>query len=307
MGARSQSTANPVLTNFAQGLVQDLGATLADFIAPPVVVPATIGHYKKYDDKNQFQAVDTARAVGGAARRVEFAASDPTYNCQAQALEIALDDAERDAAGEQDPLLLEQAKTRTLVTTAALSHEDAVFTAIAAGITATANVGNWSNPDIDPVAQIDSVIQAIAIATGRMPNRAVFGIAAWSAFRNHAKVQKRQPGAALIGLTTGQAAQMFIQPGVDVRVGVLAKDTKKAPASKVASNIVGSEVYVFYNAPAPDLYDPSFAKCFMGGHGGIQAVRMYRAESNRSDILALDWARDIQVINTAACARLTIS
>lgn len=307
MSARSQATANPVLTNFAQGLVQDLGATLADFIAPPVVVLATIGHFKKYDDKNQFQAVDTARAVGGPARRVEFAASDPTYNCQAQALEIALDDAERDAAGDQDPLLLEQAKTRTLVTTAALSHEEAVFAAIAAGLTATANAGNWSNPDIDPVAQIDAVIQTIAIATGRMPNRAVFGIAAWSAFRNHAKVQKRQPGAALIGLTTGQAAQMFLQPGLDVRVGVLSKDTRKFPAAKSASNVVGSEVYVFYSSPAPDLYDPSFAKTFLGGRGGIQAVRMYRAESNRSDMIALDWARDIQVINSAAGARLTIS
>jgi len=80
-----------------------------------VLVPATIGHYKKFDDKNMYQAIETARAIGGTARRIEFDASDPTYNCKPNALEIAIDDSERDAAGNTDPILLEQSKTGVLV------------------------------------------------------------------------------------------------------------------------------------------------------------------------------------------------
>jgi hypothetical protein len=307
MGARNIASANPILTNFAAGLLPELSSPLADFIAPRVTVTGAMGHYKKYDDKNPFQAVATARAVGGTARRVEFSASDPTYNCTPQALEITIDDAERAAAGEADPLLLEQAKTRTLLTTALLSHEYDVFAYIAATLGATGGVGNFSNPDIDPVAQIDSVIQAIATATGRMPNRAIFGLSAWAAFRNHKKVQARQPGAALIGLHTGQASAMLLNPGLEIRVGVWTCDATKFPKTKSTSTLVGSEIYLFHASSTPDLYDPSFAKTFMGPQGGIEAVRTYRDESSRSDVIALDWARDIQVVCSASGARITVS
>jgi hypothetical protein len=77
----SSSKYNVTLTNYARGLSQDISATLANFLAPEVVVPAATGQYKNFDDKNTFQVIDTSRAVGGPAKRLEFAASDPTYNC----------------------------------------------------------------------------------------------------------------------------------------------------------------------------------------------------------------------------------
>jgi hypothetical protein len=95
----SSSKFNVTLTNYARGLAQDISTSLANFLAPEVVVPAATGQYKSFDDKNTFQVVDTSRAVGGPAKRLEFAASDPTYNCLPQALEIAIDDHERDEAG----------------------------------------------------------------------------------------------------------------------------------------------------------------------------------------------------------------
>ena len=77
----SSSKFNVTLTNYARGLAQDISASLANFLAPEVVVTAATGQYKSFDDKNTFQVVDTARAVGGPAKRLEFAATDPTYNC----------------------------------------------------------------------------------------------------------------------------------------------------------------------------------------------------------------------------------
>jgi hypothetical protein len=61
----SSSKYNVTLTNYARGLSQDISATLANFLAPEVVVPAATGQYKNFDDKNTFQVVDTSRAVGG--------------------------------------------------------------------------------------------------------------------------------------------------------------------------------------------------------------------------------------------------
>lgn len=306
MSARSSAGSNPQLTNYAQGLSQDLASAMANFIAPPVPVAATIGHYKSFDSKNAFQVVDTARAVGGPAKRLEFDADDPTYNCQPQALEIAIDDSERDAAGDNQQQL-EEAKTRTLVSSSVVSHENAVFAAVKAGLAASSGVGVWSSATNDPIADIDAQIESIAIACGMMPNRIAFGIGAWRVFRSHAKVIARQPGAAVIGLTTAQAAMMTLNPAIEVKVGILSKDTAKFGAAKSTSNIVGAEVFVFYASPAPTQYDASFAKTFMGGAGGVDNVRVYRSESNRSDILAVDWSEDI-VITSAACGRrITLS
>jgi hypothetical protein len=45
----------------------------------------------------------------------------------------------------------------------------------------------------------------------------------------------------------------------------------------------------------------------MGGSGGVDNVRVYRAESNRSDILAVDWSEDIIVTSSACGRRITVS
>ena len=89
---KSASTVNHTLTNYARGIAQDMSSALANFLAPEVPVTSSTGQYKDYSDKNAFQVYDTSRAIGGPAKRIEFAASDPTYNCKPQALEIPIDD-----------------------------------------------------------------------------------------------------------------------------------------------------------------------------------------------------------------------
>lgn len=307
MSSRSAASANPILTNFAQGLAQDRASAIAEFLAPSVNVPATVGHFKKYDDKNLYQAVDTARAVGGARKRIEFDSSDPTYNCKPQALEITIDDSERDAAGSQDPILLEQSKTAVLVNAAVLSHEDKVLTAIKAGIAAVADRGNWSNNDIDPIDQIDEQINAIAAATGMLPNRIALGLGAWYILRKNAKVKARLAGVRTGGFTLGDFGACLLNPGIETRVGVLVKDATRFPKAKSASNVVGDECFIFFATSAPSTYDPSFAKTFKGGNGGIDSVKTYRAENCASDVLAVDWSVDVQVVASGMARRLSVS
>jgi len=294
----SSSKYNVTLTNYARGLAQDISASLATFLAPEVVVAAATGQYKSFDDKNTFQVIDTSRAVGGPAKRLEFAASDPTYNCLPQALEIAIDDHERDEAGQSDPLRLEEAKTQTLVSSAITSHEAKVFGVVSA-LTASANIALASD---DPIVKLDEQIEALATDTGRLPNRMVIGLPLWNKIRNNSKILARFPGAASVGVTMSQFASLLLNPSIDIRVGILAKDTAKLGAAKANVNIIGQQLVIFHASQSPTLYDPSFMKTFRLRRGGVDVVRMYREDAARSDILAVDWSEDIRV-TSSVCAR----
>ncbi|BET67409.1 hypothetical protein ASA1KI_23270 [Opitutales bacterium ASA1] len=294
----SSSKYHVTLTNYARGLAQDITASLAHFLAPDVIVPAATGQYKSFDDKNDFQVVDTSRAVGGPAKRLEFAASDPTYNCLPQALEIAIDDHERDEAGQGDPLRLEEAKTQTLVSSAVTSHEAKVFAMLAAQpVAATLDVTGG-----DPIATIDAQIESLATDTARLPNRLVIGLPLWTKLRHHEAVLKRFPGAQSVGVTMAQFASLLLNPAIDIRIGILSKDTAKLGKAKDAKNIVGEQMVIFHASQSPTLYDPSFMKTFRTRRGGVDVVRMYRDDSARSDILAVDWSEDIK-ITSPVCAR----
>lgn len=294
------------LTNYAQGLSQDYANSLAEFIAPTVVTGLAHGQYKRYSKKNDFQVHNTARALGGARKRIEFGADDPFFNCKPNGLETTIDDHERAMAGS-NVLNLQYAKIRNLVGAAKLSHEKKVFDAVKAAKAATGGIGVWSNADNDPVAELDSQIEAIAHETGRMPNRIVFGLGAWRIFRNHAKVVSRQPGAELIGLTEDQAARMLLNPAIQMRVGLLSADTTKFGAAKNVQNIVGGEVFVFFGSDTPDQYDASFAKTFSTSAGAVDAVREYREDGASSDVYYVDWSEDIQVTAADSGRRITLS
>jgi len=296
---------NPTLTNYAQGLAQDRAGSIGDFLAPQVKCGASIGQYKEYDEKNQFVLYDTARAIGGKANRIKFEATDPTYNAQPQALEAPIDDAQRDAAGD-DQLGLEQGTADTLLTTGLVARDNKIITAAKAGLSAVSGAGVWSNAANDPVEEIDEQIESIAIATGIMPNRIAFGIGAWRVFRNHPKVAARQPGAVVQGLKMEQAMSMLLNPSMKGRVGTLSKDTYKFGKDKSAINIVGAEVFIYYASDTPSTFDPSFMKVFTVGVGGVYAVRMYREEPF-CDVMLLDWSEDVIVTSAACGRRLTIT
>lgn len=314
MGLRSEASVNPTLTNYASGVVNDLTSAVAEFIAPTVTVPATIGQYKAYDNKNAFQTYDTSRGVGGSAKRIFMDVSEPTYNCIPQALEITIDDSERDAAGTTNPLDLEQAKVKTLVQSSVLSHEKDVFTTINAAVSSDTStsvgggsLGDWSSSSVDPIEQLDSLIEGIAKDTGQMANGILMGMGAWRLFRANDKVVAKQPGAALIGLNVGQASSMLVNPGIEIKVGTLAYDTTKQGKARSNAFVNGNEVYVFVRSGSPTIYDPSAVKTFAGGRGGVSAVRQYRDESSRSDVYAVDWSRDVKVTSSICIKRTTAS
>lgn len=302
----SAASFNAQLTNYAAGISQDTASRLARFICPIVVTGGAFGQYKKFDDKNAFQAYETARAIGGARKRIEFAATDPYYNCKPNGLEVPVDDQERLLAGPTAARLVE-AKIKTLVTTCNVSNEKKIFDMVKAAKAATGSIGVWSSSSNDPIAEIDGEIEAISTETGIMPNKMVIGLGAWRVLKNHAKTLARQPGMASQGVTLDQLAGMLLNPAIKIEVGILSRDTVKFGAAKNAVNIVGGEVFIFYGGDQPDQYDPSFAKCFATSGDMVESVRQYREDKTASDIYYVDWSEDPQVVSAACGRRITLS
>jgi hypothetical protein len=157
MSRRGSAQFKQTLKNYAFGLAQDVSSAIADFIAPRVPVGVAIGMYKKFDSKNAFQSYDTARALGGSATRIKFEATDGTFKCSSQALEVPIDDSERNDAGDAQQSL-EEAKTRTLVISGATAREKKIMTMIKAGVAAVGQKGVWSDATKDPILEIDEQI-----------------------------------------------------------------------------------------------------------------------------------------------------
>lgn len=307
MSNRTQASLNATLTNYARGIAQDRASAVAEFLAPTVPIGASIGQFKKFDDKNAFQAIDASLPDGADPKRIEFGVSDGTFNCRPYALEVRITKPELDAIGENDPLDLQQAKIDALVTSAIIAHEEKVLATVKAGLAAVSGKGNWSNTSVDPIREIDEQIMSIAVDTGLMPNAILFGIGAWNVFRNHPKVIARMPGAAIVGVTTSQAAAFLLNPGLEIRVGVLSKDTAKFGRDKDAVNIVGNEVFIFVRSANPTTYDPSFAKTFRVNGSGIDAVYSYDAPNGLYQGHIVYWSVDTQIVSAPCARRLIIT
>lgn len=307
MSNRTQASLNATLTNYARGIAQDRASAVAEFLAPTVPIGASIGQFKKFDDKNAFQAIDASLPDGADPKRIEFGVSDGTFNCRPYALEVRITKPELDAIGENDPLDLQQAKIDALVTSAIIAHEEKVLATVKAGLAAVSGKGNWSNTSVDPIREIDEQIMSIAVDTGLMPNAILFGIGAWNVFRNHPKVIARMPGAAIVGVTTSQAAAFLLNPGLEIRVGVLSKDTAKFGRDKDAVNIVGNEVFIFVRSANPTTYDPSFAKTFRVNGSGVDAVYSYDAPNGLYQGHIVYWSVDTQIVSAPCARRLIIT
>jgi hypothetical protein len=94
---------------------------------------------------------------------------------------------------------------------------------------------------------------------------------------------------------------------VEIQIGGLIYDSALPGATSSKTRNVGSDVFLFYADQNPSMEDPSFAKCFTTGRGGVTSVRTYRDERSRSDIIAVDWTRQFAITNTEAVKRLTVT
>jgi len=311
------ATLNYQLTAYAQGLWNDLAdvTKLAERLAPTTPVPGAAGQFKKFDDKNSFLPEKTARAQGSDPVLIGFAASDDTYACRPQALEVRVDKTELQAAGVEGGDvandLLDQGKIKALLNKAALSHVLDVCTAVIANTNAVAGVGNWSNPDIDPIDQIDAQLLQLTQDCGSTQNiKLTLDVASWNALRNHPKVKARAlfgAASALSSISTDQLNSALIFP-CDIMVANIVYDQARLAQAANKARALANTCLLHYSVPGATLYDPSAFKAFtVGGAGFLGNVYTYQSLNNLWRGHLVDWSRDIKQTSTLSMRRLAIN
>jgi hypothetical protein len=311
MSRTTSATLNYQLTNFAQGFMNDASAALelAERLAPTVTVPGGSGQYKTFHDLNSFQIYATTRALGGDANRIEFATDDAFYNTKPQALEVTVDQQEREQAGNEAlaQQLLDQGKIKALLNSTMLAHVKKVTDYVIDNTTAESGIGEWSNPDIDPIEQLDQVFDDLATQTGGMLNlKLTMSLTSWRAIRNHPKVKARVNATQVIPLTREQLVSCLAVP-VDLGVYAISYNTAKLGQSVTKARLVSNQVFCHASVASPTVYDPSPFKVFTMNRSRVTGVRTYQDQSGRYDVHAVDWSEDIKETSSVSMKRLAIT
>jgi len=310
MSRLSDISASPVLREFAQGAAQSAIMPVADFLAPTVEVPTSVGRYKKYTEKDRFRIPSTLRSIGGRATELRFEVSDETFNCEPHALDYPVDNLEKLESEDLENALREGAVAVAEV--AALSHEksviDAAMTAAGAG---TAKV--WG-AEADPVSDIDSAILDVIKAAkygSLMGVGVLFGASAWCLFKNQDKVRGRfvigngGKGGNLAVPTEDNAGQLFVG-APQVRTSYMVFDNAAPGVAEDVKFLLDSTVLVFARRPNPTRRDPSFMKSFRL-MGKYMVPSSYMRDDGRVEVAKFDWSEDVRVTNSAAVKRLNVS
>src|SRR5690606_5465198 len=94
-----------------------------------------------------------------------------------------------------------------------LSHVAKVVNKVVGSLTPVADRGNWSDPDIDPIDQLDEQIDALATLCGSVKGiKLSMSISSWRALRNHPKSKARCTGVQVGGITLEQLNSVLAIP-----------------------------------------------------------------------------------------------
>jgi hypothetical protein len=299
--------AKTTIRQYAQGAAQEATAPVADFLAPTVEVSSDTGYFKKYTEKSRFRVPDTRRAIGGRATELGFDASDATYNCKPNALDVPIDQLEKDASDEAGENLLQEASDLG-AEVGGLSHEktvvDLAVTTLTPGV---ANIDFAAGTDV--IDQLDQRLIAIVKAAqygSLMGVGLLFGPTFFRRLKNHPSIKGRFPigKKEIVNPTVEDILSLFIfKP--EARLSAMVYD--KAPEGKAADIdfILDDKLIVFARKQNPTRRDPSFMKTFRR-RGAWMAPRVYSRDDGRVEVAALDWSEDVQVTNSAAGQLLAI-
>lgn len=291
-----------VLNQFAKGLFQDTSSPVADFLAPVVPTGAAEFSIIDYGQRSGFQTPDARRAIGGDSSAVVTDGERINVSLQPYALHDMIDNHELDRAttGEGSRILRE-ARVRNLVSQAGNSRLNETLTTLRAGVTAASQ--NWGS-STDVISAIDEKMKAIADSIGLLPNRVVFNLGAWEAFKNSPSVIDRYPGSATAAPQIGGIGSLFLNPDTQCMMSTSVFDTKIRQTSAKA-NALASNVWIYYSSDSVDMFDPSAFKTFRVRNNPFGGVRVVQKDFGEKVIT--EWTEAAFVNNAAAAALLNVT
>jgi hypothetical protein len=311
MPSQSSVQVRSDLTKYAHAVMQDMAAILrvANLIAPTVPTGGTSGLYNKFDTTNDFKAYSEAlsrRSVGSHATEVGLLGTTANYVAEPYGLRTKIDQHERARAGNL--ALLEEAKTRTLMVSCSLSHLVNLITLVKAAVAAAAGKGDWGNPNVDPIQEINDQIKAVWLATGMVPNTVLIDFGAWCVLSGNPKVIARMPGADLASVTKERVGPLLVNPAARIEIVESAVNYGGGLGNSAATKrgVLQGSVLVFHSSLVPTEYDPSFAKTFAPSATLFTNIFTYREEPH-FDWFENDWTCQPVVVSSGLCKRIDVT
>lgn len=299
--------AKTTVKEYSQGAAQEAVAPVADFLAPTVEVASDTGYFKKYTEKSRFRVPDTRRSIHGRATELGFDVSDASFNCKPNALDVPVDQLEKDASDEAGVALLQEAADLG-AEVGSLSHEKTVVdTAVTTLTPGVLNINFAADQDV--VDQIDQRIIAIIKAArygSMMGVGLLFGPTFFRRLKNHASIKGRFPVGKkeIVNPTVDDIMSLFIMKP-EARLSAMVYDDAPEGKAEDIKFILDSNLIVFARKQNPTRRDPSFMKTFRR-RGAWMAPRVYSRDDGRVEVAALDWSEDVQVTNSVAGQLLAI-
>jgi hypothetical protein len=188
-----------------------------------------------------------------------------------------------------------------------MSYIADVVTKVKAGVAATAGKGDWQAANVDPIVEINDIMETVWSNTGIVPNCVAIDFAAWCRLKANTLVKKYFPGAAQLNITTDAVASLLINPNAKVKVVELCGLTGGGLANSSATRVgvLGGSVLAYYSNPMATPYDPSFAKTFSPAASLFTEVYSYREEPHL-DWYENNWTCEPKVISSTLAGRIDV-
>jgi len=288
-----------LLTNISVAHQNALTGYVADQIFPLIPVGKQSDLYPTYTRGDFFadEGDRMLRAPGTRAATTGFAVGTAGYHCLNYAIGMELPDELRKNA--DSVFNLDNDATKLVTHMQMIRRERAFAAAFMAGSvwTGSSTAGDitvsnkWSDyAASDPFGDIDAEINAVEEATGMKPNKSLMGAIVWRRLKHHPDFIARISGGATVNnpalLSLAQLAGMLELE--TCLVGRAMYRSSNEGATLTLARIIDDDMLLLYVPAGPSLLTPAAGYTFYwepGAGGGIQYIRKYRLEPERTDVV----------------------
>lgn len=303
MQPTARAVIDPILTSISTMYKNSL--YIADMIAPLVRVEDQSAKYHTFPKGEWFRDEAQKRAPGGASEGSGFPLSSDNYNCEERAHHTLLEDEVRD---NQRRIRMERAKTEFVTEKVLISLERDVaslYTTAAnwANSTTLSGTDQWSDYDnSDPVANLETGMDAVHDSTGKLVTTVVLGRAVWKKLKHHPQLLDRMPVTGIRTATLSLLAQILsadMERPIKILVGSALHNNAKRGANDSFASIWGKHVWLGHVAPNPAQETPSAAYTFWWPRDGqMRGIRRWRDEDHHSDKIEAFMSWDAKAVGT---------
>lgn len=290
-----------ILSQFSQRYSND--NYIAELILPPLKVKEKSGKYAKYGKENlRVYADQTFRSPGTRANSVDYSVSQGTYICQEHSLEKGIPD--EYLMNTDDPYDPKRDAVATIMDNLWVNQEYALAQFMTDTGNLTQNItltgtDQWSDyANSDPFSDINTAINAVRSATGKIPNSVVMSYGVAQSIKQHPDIRE-QVKYTSGGQLTDEAFTAFLRGMFhleNVYIGTAIYNSADEGQADSLGDVWNDDFTVFYKNTRPTLLQASFGYTITDTP---RSVDSYRENANKQDIVRNSYSYDQSVMDTS--------